>query len=944
MGHGSSIQSSQGRTLQTTINATLRFKNGANRRRSSQQEQGETSGLDLTVTGSLCEKKNDIDHDSKSGKELSIQEVEEKPGLQKKAKKKSNTNNVPKKCIAASGSKTRKISGAGKKGKQVNAVGTSPGLPDKNTTGKKSTHKQSNVLRSELSGQIESILHGAVDQKCPLNTKLIRIFISSTFTDTQHERNELMAKVYPKLKTHCKQYGYEFQTLLADKYGYCPIPPIIETQEFQQIMTAVDNQDTKELFHKWYREDLNAIPASYVLQPVTTWYPDYFSKTENAFLRDKSHQEWKIVYEELKQSLLTAVRKVFSDEEKIHQYARSVSEAEIEEGILKSSVDTSKCGWLHRQFTELDLSSQPENTEIMNYVDRTENDENGVNIRQLQDNLKSGITKALEGCNVVTYKVKWSDKGIDPNTEEHKTYLETFCSDFENMLKTMITKNIDENKNSAIESPLYDEVCQHTLFCQAKIVMFHGRKKTLQSVCEYTKGSAQSPLVLYGRSGCGKTSIIAKSAQLVQEWTKEKACIVLRFLGTTARSSSIRRILSTVLQQIKSVYHLDTKVPKGTKSLIEAFPLFLTSATEHKPLIVLFDSLDQLSPNGGARQLSWLPKTLPKHVKFIVSTLPDAEFRCYPKLRVVVGSASASDTGDVVAISVVATGQVVVGSASASDTADIVAISVVATDQVVVGSASASDTADVVAISVVATGQVVVGSASASDTADVVAISVVATDQVVVGSASASDTADVVAISVVATGQMVVGSASASDTADVVAISVVATGQVVVGSASASDTADVVAISVVATDQVVVGSASASDTADVVAISVVATGQVVYLAKIAVHLNFSARSGLTANELEDILSSNDEVLDDIFQYWTPPIRRLPPLIWVRIRADLDSYLVYRGAEGARVTNWYHRQFMEAAKARYLSDDLQRIKLHSHIADYFTGQAYDGKLV
>ena len=29
--------------------------------------------------------------------------------------------------------------------------------------------------------------------------------------DTQHERNELMAKVYPKLKTHCKQYGYEFQ-------------------------------------------------------------------------------------------------------------------------------------------------------------------------------------------------------------------------------------------------------------------------------------------------------------------------------------------------------------------------------------------------------------------------------------------------------------------------------------------------------------------------------------------------------------------------------------------------------------------------------------------------------------------------------------------------------------------------------------------------------------
>lgn len=33
--------------------------------------------------------------------------------------------------------------------------------------------------------------------------------------------------------------------------------------------------------------------------------------------------------------------------------------------------------------------------------------------------------------------------------------------------------------------------------------------------------------------------------------------------------------------------------------------------------------------------------------------------------------------------------------------------------------------------------------------------------------------------------------------------------------------------------------------------------------------------GLSANELIDILSLDDEVLDDVFQYWTSPIRRLP---------------------------------------------------------------------
>lgn len=67
---------------------------------------------------------------------------------------------------------------------------------------------------------------------------------------------------------------------------------------------------------------------------------------------------------------------------------------------------------------------------------------------------------------------------------------------------------------------------------------------------------------------------------------------------------------------------------------MQAFPLFLCAATKKKPLVILLDSLDQLSPNGGGRELSWLPRTLPDNVKMVVSTLPDVQYRCYPKLRV----------------------------------------------------------------------------------------------------------------------------------------------------------------------------------------------------------------------------------------------------------------------------------------------------------------------
>ena len=103
----------------------------------------------------------------------------------------------------------------------------------------------------------------------------------------------------------------------------------------------------------------------------------------------------------------------------------------------------------------------------------------------------------------------------------------------------------------------------------------------------------------------------------------------------------------------------------------------------------------------------------------------------------------------------------------------------------------------------------------------------------------------------------------------------------------------------------------------------------------------AAKSGLTQTELKDVLSCDDDVLDDVYQYWTPPIRRIPPLLWVRIREDLSSYLVDRGADGARVTTWYHRQFIEAARARYLASEEDRLLIHSALAKLFLGTWAEG---
>ena len=102
----------------------------------------------------------------------------------------------------------------------------------------------------------------------------------------------------------------------------------------------------------------------------------------------------------------------------------------------------------------------------------------------------------------------------------------------------------------------------------------------------------------------------------------------------------------------------------------------------------------------------------------------------------------------------------------------------------------------------------------------------------------------------------------------------------------------------------------------------------------------AARNGVTQAELEDVLSLDNDVLSDVYQYWNPPdlqMVRLPQLLWKRVRFEIDEYLVERQADGRTVLAWYHRQFIEAATDRYLSNKKDILACHSGLADLFNGK-------
>ena len=108
-------------------------------------------------------------------------------------------------------------------------------------------------------------------------------------------------------------------------------------------------------------------------------------------------------------------------------------------------------------------------------------------------------------------------------------------------VKELLTSNINEIlQNLGPPNPLMEEVTRHALFCRDHTHSFHGQADILQAIHNYVTGPDPiMPLVIYGESGVGKTSLMAKVVLEIQEKSKERNLAVMyRFCGTTPDSST----------------------------------------------------------------------------------------------------------------------------------------------------------------------------------------------------------------------------------------------------------------------------------------------------------------------------------------------------------------------------------------------------------------------
>jgi WD40 repeat protein len=463
-------------------------------------------------------------------------------------------------------------------------------------------------------------------------TRTFRVFVSSTFSDLKVEREALQAHVFPRLREFCHQQGCRFQAidlrwgvseeaaldqqtmnicleelrrcqrttprpnfivLLGERYGWCPLPPQIPAREFAQIAKRTRAPHDHALLMQWYRRDDNAVTPQYCLQARTGEHVDT--------------DHWSKVERRLHCIVADAVRRAGLPDEARLKYGASATHQEIDAGALHSERPTKQVFCFFRT-----IRGMPRDHRAKDFLDLDAHDRPDRAAQRRLRRLKADLTAKLPGM-VIEYSTRWDGKGVGPD------HLEQLCEDVFQRLTHVIRR--ETNKLEKID-PVDDEIAAHETFGRERARFFTRRARLLEDIAAYLKSGDPHPLVLHGKSGSGKSALVAK-AGADRTAVLPDCRSVVRFVGATPASTDIRALLGSLCRQISREYgRAESAIPAEYKGLIEEFEQRLGLATEEKPLVLLLDALDQLSDADHARNLMWMPVKLPVHVRLIVSTLP----------------------------------------------------------------------------------------------------------------------------------------------------------------------------------------------------------------------------------------------------------------------------------------------------------------------------------
>ncbi|XP_075356016.1 NACHT and WD repeat domain-containing protein 2 isoform X1 [Mycteria americana] len=517
----------------------------------------------------------------------------------------------------------------------------------------------------------------------------VRVFISANPEDTIAERSALREHVYPKLREFCREnYGLEFQVidlywgveadewdspelqktrmklledclkssagpcfvgLLGEKYGNIRIPGEVESAEFEMILdAAVEAKLETRILEEWYCRDENAVPPAYYLRPKSEMLKNYQNTMESSS-NSVNENKWQDISEEIKKIFKTAVKLLYEKGKMKHSQAKRYLSSAIEDELdfalgKQTPAFLKKCVCYIRKIANIERFVKiPEMGKYMDVVHTAgkflRDPEAHEKLIKLRDEF---IPTIVASSNLRVYtSVTHCDMKLGYSQEVENHYIEGLGKQFYEDMIDIIQATVQQNFDTETDL-LYDEVLQHSSLCKTYSTFYEYRCEALNIVHKYilpSKIGHINPLIIYGGPCTGKTLLLAEVAKKSYSWLQEEMgpdsdpVVVIRFLGSTETSTDLKNILQSICEQLAVNYRcLVQSYPKKIHDLRDLFINLLNESSFHRPLVIIFDALEQLTDSDDGRKLWWLPIHLPRSVRIILSTLPN-KYGILQKLR-----------------------------------------------------------------------------------------------------------------------------------------------------------------------------------------------------------------------------------------------------------------------------------------------------------------------
>ncbi|XP_043561220.1 uncharacterized protein LOC122557528 isoform X2 [Chiloscyllium plagiosum] len=392
------------------------------------------------------------------------------------------------------------------------------------------------------------------------------------------------------------------------------------------------------LLQQWYKLDENCIPNAYRVQSIRTHFRDIYSIDPSR--RQHSKNSWSSSAQKL-YSILQEYAPLALGKERASNLLKTAIEREVDQGLQTTGPPEDHCYWFKRYITDIQCNLSSE--KAADYVDVCPRmPELNKKLYEAHTQFLKSIHAKLRLTNIYEYKVSWGRDGINPQlNRSHLFYIERLCADFQ---KTFIahfhrnvgprnTKRGPKRRCHILKHWVSEETLEHVHHCQTLAESFIGRETSLLNLKEFLQDSKQKPIILIGEVGCGKSALMAKASLLASDWVSGDLRKIVRFVGVTGETRSIRLLLRSLCVQLAEIYDKAISFSEDFSGLLNEFTSLLEFATEDEPLLITLDGLEELSDDYNAWNLSWLPRELPKNVYFFASMSVEENQATLKKLK-----------------------------------------------------------------------------------------------------------------------------------------------------------------------------------------------------------------------------------------------------------------------------------------------------------------------